>query len=71
MTFTGGLVFGWAYEARQNFPMGVVKHSVSGWIVFVVGLGVFSIPATLPGRFGLRPVVLPGGDINLTCVKLG
>ncbi len=41
MTFVGGLVFAWAYEARRNFPMAVVLHALAGVIVFVVGLGIF------------------------------
>lgn len=41
MTFAGGLVFAWAYEARRNFPMAFVLHAVSGVIVFAMGLGVF------------------------------
>jgi membrane protease YdiL (CAAX protease family) len=41
MTFAGGLVFAWAYEARRNFPMAVVIHSLAGVIVFLLGLGVF------------------------------
>ncbi len=41
MTFAGGLVFGWAYRHRGSFPLAVVLHSVAGWVVFTVGLGVF------------------------------
>jgi membrane protease YdiL (CAAX protease family) len=41
MTFAGGLVFGWAYSHRRSFPLAVVLHSVSGWVIFTVGLGVF------------------------------
>jgi uncharacterized protein len=41
MTFVGGLVFGWAYRKRRSFPLAVVLHSVSGWVIFTVGLGVF------------------------------
>ncbi len=41
MTFAGGLVFGWAYRDRQSFPLAVVLHAVSGWVIFTVGLGVF------------------------------
>ena len=41
MTFAGGLVFGWAYRNRGSFPLAVVLHSVSGWVIFTVGLGVF------------------------------
>nr|WP_245972302.1 CPBP family intramembrane glutamic endopeptidase [Rhodovulum robiginosum] len=41
MTFCGGLAFGWAYEARRNFPMAVAMHSIAGWVLFAVGLGVF------------------------------
>lgn len=41
MTFSGGLVFAWAYERRGNFPEAVVLHSVAGVIVFALGLGVF------------------------------
>lgn len=41
MTFAGGLVFAWAYEARRNFPMAVVIHAVAGVIVFLLGLGVY------------------------------
>ncbi len=41
MTFSGGLAFAWAYEARRNFPMAVVLHAVAGVIVFLLGLGVF------------------------------
>lgn len=41
MTFAGGLAFGWAYRNRGSFPLAVVLHSVSGWVIFTVGLGVF------------------------------
>lgn len=41
MTFSGGIAFAWAYEARRNFPMAVVLHGVAGWIVFAAGLGIF------------------------------
>lgn len=41
MTFAGGLVFGWAYRNRGSFPLAVVLHSVSGWVIFTVGLGVY------------------------------
>lgn len=41
MTFGGGLVFAWAYEARRNFPMAFVLHALAGIIVFAMGLGVF------------------------------
>ncbi|MGL4235134.1 CPBP family intramembrane glutamic endopeptidase [Tabrizicola sp.] len=41
MTFVGGLVFAWAYEARRSFPLAVLLHSVAGWILFTVGLGVY------------------------------
>jgi len=41
MTFFGGLAFAWAYEARRSFAMAVVLHSVAGWILFALGLGVW------------------------------
>jgi membrane protease YdiL (CAAX protease family) len=41
MTFAGGLVFAWAYRQRRSFPLAVVLHSVSGWVIFTAGLGVF------------------------------
>lgn len=41
MTFAGGLVFAWVYEARRSFPAAVILHSVAGWIIFAVGLGVY------------------------------
>lgn len=41
MTFAGGLVFAWSYEARRNFPEAVVLHAVAGVIAFVLGLGVY------------------------------
>lgn len=41
MTFFGGLAFGWAYEARRNFPEAVVLHAVAGVIAFALGLGVY------------------------------
>lgn len=41
MTFAGGLVFAWSYEAKRNFPMAFVMHALAGVIVFVMGLGVF------------------------------
>lgn len=41
MTFAGGLVFAWAYEARRNFPMAFVLHAIGGVIIFAMGLGVF------------------------------
>jgi uncharacterized protein len=41
MTFVGGLVFAWAYEARRSFPMAVILHAIAGNILFTVGLGMF------------------------------
>lgn len=41
MTFSGGLIFAHSYEARRNFPEAVVLHSLSGIIVFAVGLGIY------------------------------
>lgn len=41
MTFVGGLVFAWAYEARRSFPMAVILHAIAGNIVFTAGLGMF------------------------------
>lgn len=41
MTFFGGLAFAWAYEARRNFPLAVLLHSLAGQILFTVGLGVY------------------------------
>ncbi|MBL3571118.1 hypothetical protein BV509_07045 [Rhodovulum sulfidophilum] len=40
LTFLGGIVFAWAYEARRNFPLAVVLHAVAGWILFIGGLGI-------------------------------
>lgn len=39
MTFVGGLIFAFAYETRGNFPEALVLHSLSGIIVFTIGLG--------------------------------
>lgn len=41
MTFCGGLVFAWAYERRGNFAEAIVLHSLSGVILFALGLGVY------------------------------
>lgn len=41
MTFFGGLIFSWAYEARRSFALAVLLHSIAGWIIFTLGLGVF------------------------------
>lgn len=41
MTFAGGVIFAWAYEARRNFPMAVLLHAIAGWIIFTLGLGVY------------------------------
>ncbi|MHC0053412.1 lysostaphin resistance A-like protein [Actibacterium sp. D379-3] len=41
MTFFGGLVFAWAYEMRRSFAMAVLLHSIGGWIIFALGLGVY------------------------------
>ncbi|WP_245853463.1 CPBP family glutamic-type intramembrane protease [Maliponia aquimaris] len=41
MTFSGGLIFAWAYERRGNFPEAVMLHSVAGVIVFALGLRAF------------------------------
>lgn len=41
MTFAGGLVFAWVYETRRSFPAAVILHSVAGWIIFALGLGVY------------------------------
>ncbi len=41
MTFSGGLAFAYAYEARRNFPEAVVLHAIAGNIVFALGLGLY------------------------------
>ncbi|KGB83208.1 abortive infection protein [Rhodovulum sp. NI22] len=41
MTFAGGLVFAWAYEARRSFAMAVLMHSIAGGILFTLGLGIY------------------------------
>jgi len=41
MTFFGGLVFAWSYEARKNFPEAVVLHSIAGVLLFAVGMGAY------------------------------
>ena len=41
MTFAGGVVFAWFYESRRSFAMAVLMHSIAGWIIFTMGLGVF------------------------------
>lgn len=41
MTFIGGLIFAWAYETRQNFPLTLILHSVAGVILFAVGMGIY------------------------------
>lgn len=41
MTFAGGLVFAWVYEARRSFAMAVLLHAVAGWIIFSLGLGIY------------------------------
>ena len=40
MTFAGGLIFGWVYAVRGNFPAAVILHSLGGQIVFTSGLGI-------------------------------
>lgn len=39
MTFVGGLIFAFAYETRGNFAEAFVLHSLSGIIIFAIGLG--------------------------------
>lgn len=41
MTFVGGLFFAWSYRIRGSFPEAVVLHSLSGIVLFALGLGVF------------------------------
>lgn len=41
MTFVGGLIFAWAHSVRRSFPMAWVMHSVAGFIIFTVGLGIY------------------------------
>lgn len=41
MTFAGGLIFAWAYEVRRSFALAVLLHSVAGWLIFGLGLGVY------------------------------
>ncbi len=40
LTFAGGLIFSWAYEARGSFALAVVLHSVAGGVLFISGAGV-------------------------------
>lgn len=41
MTFAGSLVFAWAYEKQQNFPLTVVLHGIAGNLIFLTGLGIY------------------------------
>ena len=41
MTFAGGLIFGWSYRVRRSFPEAVVVHSVSGIVLFALGMGLY------------------------------
>jgi CAAX protease family protein len=39
MTFAGGVIFGWAYGVKRNFPLALVMHAIAGQIIFTSGLG--------------------------------
>lgn len=41
MTFFGGLLFAWAYVKQSSFPLAFVLHSVTGVILFALGMGVY------------------------------
>lgn len=41
MTFGGGLVFAWVYEAKRSFPQAVLLHALAGNILFAIGMGVY------------------------------
>jgi len=41
MSFLGGLIFAWAYETRNSFPLAVVLHSIAGVLFFAIGMGVY------------------------------
>ncbi|GFE63335.1 CPBP family glutamic-type intramembrane protease [Litoreibacter roseus] len=41
MTFVGGLLFAHSYERRGSFPEAVVLHSVTGVVLFAVGMGAY------------------------------
>lgn len=41
MTFTGGLLFTWAYRKRGSFFYAVLLHAIAGNIIFAAGLGIY------------------------------
>jgi membrane protease YdiL (CAAX protease family) len=40
-TLAGGLLFAWRYERTRSFWAVWFEHTLWGWLVFTVGLGVF------------------------------
>ena len=40
-TLAGGALFAWRYERTRSFWAVWAEHTLWGWLVFTVGLGVF------------------------------
>jgi len=41
MTFFGGLLFAWRYQASQSLALSAVEHALYGCLLFTVGLGQY------------------------------
>jgi uncharacterized protein len=41
LTFAGGMLFAWRYYTTRSFWAVWVEHTLWGWLIFTVGLGVY------------------------------
>ena len=49
LSFVGGLVFAWAYVRSGSFMLAWILHTLAGWTIFTVGLGVYFYHGAIPG----------------------
>ena len=41
LTFAGGIMFAWVYEAQGNFVLAFLLHAIAGWVLFAFGMGLY------------------------------
>lgn len=49
LTFIANFFFAYAYTHKRSFPLAWVLHTISGTLVFTIGLGVFFYHGAIPG----------------------
>lgn len=49
LTFIGNFLIAYAYVEKRSFPLAWVLHSISGQLVFTIGLGPYFYHGAIPG----------------------